>query len=89
MPTPTCPAGPGESVLPNWNAARRARGFGRQQRIDDDPAALALDQRHHRDVVTAQLIEAGFQLEQAVDAVELGVPPQGRIDRGRCGAVEE
>ena len=43
----------------------------RGQRVDDDPAGLAFDQRHVREIVAAHLVDAIRHLEQAVDAVQL------------------
>ncbi len=63
----------------------RLRGLRRHQRIDHDHAGVALDQCHVGNVEAADLINAGDDLEQAVPAIELRLPPQAGID-GR-GAV--
>ena len=44
----------------------RGGGFAGGQRIDDNPAALAANQRHNRQVVAAHLVDAVHHLEQAV-----------------------
>ena len=70
--------------------ARRRRLFG-QQRIDDNPSALAADDRHHRNIVTADLPDfARHDLEQSVHRIQPRLPPQRRVDRiGRLPGVEE
>ena len=55
--------------------------LGRDQRIDDDEAAAALDDRHVGDVEAAHLVDAVGDLEQAVVHVEPRLPPQARVDR--------
>ena len=67
----------------------RARDLGRHQRIDDDEAALALDQGHVRDVEAADLIDAVRHLEKPMVQVEPRQAPEARIDRGRRVLVGE
>ena len=62
---------------------RGLRGLVRQQRIDQDQPAVAFDDGHVGDVEAAHLVDAVGDLEQAVDRVELRLPPQARIDRRR------
>jgi len=61
----------------------RARAFDRGQGIDDDHAAIALDQRHVGDIETAHLVDPGHHFKQPVMDVEAGLPPQAGVDRGR------
>ena len=69
---------------------RRARSFDAGQRVDDDDAGLALDDRHVGDVEAAHLVDALAHLEQAVPPVELGDAPQARVDAvGRGPVVDE
>ncbi|MNM79910.1 hypothetical protein D3C81_918580 [compost metagenome] len=58
--------------------------FRREQRVEDDPAAVALDEGDVGDVVAAHLVDAVGDLEQAVLHVQLGVAPQAGVDRVRC-----
>ncbi len=67
---------------------RRLRGLRRGQGIDDDEGLLRLDERDHREVHAARLIDAPAllvrrDLEQAVEVVERRVAPQAGIDRVR------
>ena len=59
---------------------RSARRLGGEQRIDDDQRGVAFDDRHVGDIEAAHLIDALRHFEQAVDRVELRLPPQARID---------
>ena len=68
---------------------RGGGGLLRGQRVDDDPAGLALDDRHVRDVVAAHLMDAARHLEQAVQIVELRLAPQARVHARGCFAGEE
>jgi hypothetical protein len=68
---------------------RRRRALGRDQRIDHEDAAVALDDGHHRQVQATHLIDPFADLEQPVDRGELALPPQTRIDRVRAVGVEE
>ena len=62
---------------------RGARRLGRGQRIDDDDAARALDDRHVGNVEAAHLVHAGRHLEQPVVHVQPRHAPQARVDRRR------
>ena len=67
-----------------------AGDFAGDQRIDDDDAAAALDDRHVGDVEAAHLVDAVGDLEQAVVHVEPGLPPQAGVDGvGRLLVGEE
>ena len=64
------------------------RHFLAHERIHDDDAGVALDERDVRDVHPAYLIDAIGHLEQAgVPLHDLGLTPQARIDRGRRRSV--
>ncbi|MCY1356230.1 hypothetical protein D3C81_1268510 [compost metagenome] len=65
----------------------RAGGLGGGQRVDDDQAGVAFDDRHVGDVEAADLVDAVGHLEQAVVHVQPGLPPQAGIDRRRCGVL--
>ena len=67
-----------------------ARDLRGDQRIDDDEAAVALDDRHVGDVEAAHLVDAVGDLEQAVVHVEPGLAPQAGVDRvgGLLGGEE-
>ena len=66
----------------------RLRRLGRDQRIEHDPAGVALDEGDVGEVVAAHLVDAVVHLEQAVLHVELGVAPQARVHRVGRGLVE-
>ena len=68
---------------------RGGGGFARGQRIHDDPAGLAFDQRQIGDVEAAQLPDAVRHLEQAGVVVEPRLTPEAGVDRGGCFAVDE
>jgi hypothetical protein len=53
----------------------RARHILGKQRVDDDPAARAFDERHVGHVVAADLVDAVDDLEQARRGVELLLAP--------------
>jgi len=55
-----------------------------QQRVDDDEAGIALNDRHVGQVEAAELVNPVDDLEQPADSIELSHPPQARVDRGRC-----
>ena len=58
------------------------------QRVDHDVARFRPDDAHHRQIVPAHLPDAVGDLEQSVNHVELGHPPQARIHRvGRVVAL--
>jgi hypothetical protein len=59
------------------------RRLSGDQRIEHDPASIALDERDVGQVIAAHLIDAVGDLEQPVVHVELGVAPEARIDRIR------
>ena len=50
---------------------------------------VAADERDVRDVVAAHLVDAGDDLEQSVDVVELRLAPQARVHRRRRLALDE
>ncbi|MCY1520159.1 hypothetical protein D9M68_549300 [compost metagenome] len=66
---------------------RGARGFGSEQRVDDDQAGVAFHNRHVGQVEAAHLVDAPGHAVQAVVQVELRLAPQARVDRGRRGIV--
>ena len=69
---------------------RRGGDLGRDQRVDDDPARVALDEADHREVHAAHLVDAVGDLEEAVQHVEPRLAPEARIDgRRRFLGVEE
>lgn len=59
-----------------------ARGGDGGERVDDDDAAGGFDDRHVGERETADLIDAVGDFEEAVDLVELRLPPQTGIDGG-------
>ena len=59
---------------------RRASRFRRRQRIDDDPAALAADERDVGEIEAADLVDARDHLVQPIVHVEHGNAVQGRVD---------
>jgi len=63
-------------------------GLGRDQRVDDDHAGVALDDRHVREVHPADLVDPAGHLEQAVLGAQLCLPPQARVHRVRALAVQ-
>ena len=69
----------------------RRSGFLGQQGIDHDPPGLATNDRHHRQVIAAQLPDlVRHNLEQPVHRIEPRLPPQRRVDRvGGLGPVQE
>ena len=68
---------------------RRRRGLLGDERVDDDHAGVALDDAHDRQVVAADLVDAGHDLEQAVLDQQLALAPQARIRGVRGWPVEE
>src|SRR5260370_1296006 len=58
-----------------------ARHLARDQRIDDDEAALALEDRHVREVEPADLVDAVGDLEEPVARVEPPPPPEPQRHR--------
>ena len=68
---------------------RGGRGLHGDQRVDDHDARVALEERDVREVQAAHLVDAGHDLEQAVDGGQLRLAPQAGVDRGRARAVQE
>jgi hypothetical protein len=67
---------------------RGAGGLGADQRIDDDQAVVALDDRHVRDVLVSHLVDAVGDLEQPALEHQLRLAPEARVDRvGRPRAL--
>ena len=75
--------------LPPRQRDCRRRGLLARQRVDDDPAARAADPGHVRNVVAAHLKHTLGYLKEAVDIVQLGLPPQTRVDARRRVAGDE
>jgi hypothetical protein len=67
----------------------RGRAFDRDQRVDDDHAGVALDERDVREVEAANLVDPVGDLEQALLTAELTLPPQTRVNRFWAIAVKE
>ena len=68
---------------------RRGGTLACGERVDDDEARLAFDQRHVGDVEAAQLPDAVGDLEQPDLRIQHRVPPQARVDGGWRLAVDE
>jgi hypothetical protein len=75
------------AVLP-VQLERGRRGLRRDQRVDDDDAGVALDDRHVGQVKAAHLVDAWRHLEQPLSGAQLGLPPQARVHRVRAVGVE-
>ena len=58
-------------------------GLGRDHRIDDGNSLLTLDDRHVRQILIADLVDAVGDLEEAGDIDELRLAPQAGVDRVR------
>ena len=58
---------------------RRRGRLGRDQRVDDDDARVALDEGHVREVEAAHLVDAGSDLVQALLGGELALAPQAGV----------
>jgi hypothetical protein len=58
----------------------RGRGLLGGQRVEDDPAGLALDEGDVGEVVSAHLVDAGHHLIEAVVHVKDGLALEGRVD---------
>jgi hypothetical protein len=67
----------------------RGGSLGRDQRVDHDDSLFPLDHVHVREIETAQLVEAGRQLEKTGDPSQLALPPEIRVSGVRWFAVEE
>ena len=65
------------------------RGLGRDQRVDDDHAGVALDDGHVGEVEAPHLVDPGRHLEQALDAVQLALAPEAGVRRRRAVPLEE
>eukprot|EP01041_Mallomonas_annulata_P015738 gene15738-33232_t len=65
----------------------RLRARLHRERIDHDPSRVTGDEGDVGDVVAACLPHARCDLEQAVDAVELGLTPKARVHRVGVGAA--
>ncbi|HTC73803.1 MAG TPA: hypothetical protein VK655_13010 [Solirubrobacteraceae bacterium] len=66
--------------LASWNDGPAKKAII-EQRIEQDQARVALDDREVRDVVVADLVQALDDLEQAALGAQLRLPPQARLDR--------
>ncbi len=76
----------GHRPVPAVRAIEREGGAGhfrRDERIDDDHAAVALDEGHVRDVEAAHLVDAVRDLEEAVVHVQPRLAPEARVHGGR------
>ncbi len=62
---------------------RGLRGLVGQQGVDQDQAAIALDDGEIGEIETAHLVDAIGHLEQAMHGIELRLPPQAGIDGRR------
>ena len=63
---------------------RRRRALGRDERVNDDHALVAFDQRHVRDVVAAYLVDAFGDLKEAGVHVQPCQPPERRVNARGC-----
>ncbi len=68
---------------------RGRRRLRRDERVDEDDAGVALDDRHVRQVEAPHLVDPRRHLEQALDGVELGLAPQAGVGRRRAVLAEE
>ena len=68
---------------------RGGRGFRRSQRVEHDPAGLALDERDIGQIEAAHLIKARYDFVQAVTHVQLGHTLQGGMDTRKVLTLEE
>src|SRR6185295_8117824 len=68
---------------------RRGARLARAERVDEDPPALAVDEAQVGEVVAAHLVDTGYDLEEAVDAVQLRLAPEARVDARRRVARDE
>ena len=68
---------------------RGGRGLLGDQRVDDDDAVVALDQRHVRQVETADLVDAVGDLVEPLLRAQLALAPQARVRGVGAVGVEE
>lgn len=76
--------------VPAVFAIEAERGGGRlggDERIDDDDAAVALDERDVGEVESPHLVDAFDDLEQTLSVDKERLPPQARVDRVRGVAL--
>jgi len=59
------------------------------QWVNQYPAAVTVDQGEIGQVETAQLVDALGNLEQTMDTIELGLPPEAGVYRLRCGPFDK
>jgi hypothetical protein len=65
------------------------RRLGRDERVDDDHACVALDECDVREVEPARLVDAGRDLVEALPCHELRLSPEARVHRRRSIARQE
>lgn len=64
-------------------------GFPGDQWIDDDDSGISLDQRHVRQIKSANLIDRIRHRKESLLGDQLRLTPQARIDRWRAVLVKE
>ncbi len=82
----------GDGALPAVAAVQRergGRGLRRDERVDDQDAALTLDHGHVRQVEPAHLVDPRDHLEQPVPPGQPALAPQARMGGGRTVGVQE
>ena len=57
--------------------------------VNDNPAAVTLNEGYVCQIETAKLINSLGHFEQAVNIVQAGLPPQARIDAAGCLALNK
>ena len=67
---------------------RRFGGFRGGERVNNNPASIALNQRHIGQIIAANLVNPVADFEQAVKRIELGLPPQAWVHRIGARAFE-
>ena len=70
-------------------AKGRGRALGRDQRVDDDDARVALDERDVRQVKATDLVDPVGDLEQPLLGAKLALPPQAGVGGIGARRVEE
>ena len=80
--------GPLAAVLPVQRERRRS-GLRRDEGVDDEHARVALHEGDVGEVEAAHLVDAGDDLEQAVDRVQLRLAPEAGVGGFRHRALEE